>query len=90
MKKFLLSVVSVLVLVGGSLLLFSGCGKSGSDGGHGHHMSSAHGKHVDPVCKMKVTSKVKWKSVYKGKTYYFCMEADKKTFDKNPEKYRKK
>lgn len=30
------------------------------------------------------------KSVYKGKTYYFCCAACKPTFDKNPEKYVKK
>jgi YHS domain-containing protein len=29
------------------------------------------------------------KSVYKGKTYYFCCDSCKSTFDKNPEKYIK-
>lgn len=28
-------------------------------------------------------------SVYKGKTYYFCCESCKPTFDKNPAKYVK-
>jgi YHS domain-containing protein len=27
------------------------------------------------------------KSVYKGKTYYFCTKNCKRLFDKNPEKY---
>lgn len=30
------------------------------------------------------------KSVYKGKTYYFCCPSCKPLFDKNPEKYIKK
>lgn len=30
------------------------------------------------------------KSVYKGKTYYFCCSGCKPLFDKNPEKYIKK
>ena len=30
------------------------------------------------------------KSVYKGKTYYFCCPGCKPMFDKNPEKYIKK
>lgn len=30
------------------------------------------------------------KSVYKGKTYYFCCPACKPMFEKNPEKYIKK
>jgi YHS domain-containing protein len=29
----------------------------------------------------------KFKSNYKGKTYYFCGPGCKKTFDTNPEKY---
>lgn len=42
----------------------------------------------DPVCHMKLDkSNVKFKSEYKGKTYYFCSLSCKKKFDKNPEKY---
>uniref|UniRef100_A0A7C4Y5X4 YHS domain-containing protein n=1 Tax=candidate division WOR-3 bacterium TaxID=2052148 RepID=A0A7C4Y5X4_UNCW3 len=45
---------------------------------------------IDPVCKMNVDEKnAKWKSEYKGKTYYFCAPGCKKEFDKNPEKYLK-
>jgi YHS domain-containing protein len=29
----------------------------------------------------------KFKSNYKGKTYYFCAPGCKKSFDQNPEKY---
>jgi YHS domain-containing protein len=42
----------------------------------------------DPVCGMNVNEKTaKLKSDYKGKTYYFCAQSCKTTFDKNPAKY---
>jgi len=31
--------------------------------------------------------KAKWKSEYKGKTYYFCGPMCKIEFDENPQKY---
>jgi YHS domain-containing protein len=31
----------------------------------------------------------KWKSDHGGKTYYFCSEGCKRTFDKDPKKYAK-
>jgi len=44
----------------------------------------------DPICNMTVDEKTtKFKSDYKGKTYYFCSSACKSTFDKNPGKYVK-
>ncbi len=44
----------------------------------------------DPVCNMEVNEKTaKWKSDYKGKTYYFCNPSCKSTFEKNPTKYAK-
>jgi YHS domain-containing protein len=42
----------------------------------------------DPVCKMEVNpedANAKYK--YKNKTYYFCAEACKKSFENNPDKY---
>lgn len=43
---------------------------------------------VDPVCKMKINkSTAKFKSKYKGTTYYFCALSCKKKFDANPGKY---
>ena len=47
---------------------------------------------VCPVMGMKIpdVSKAAGKSVYKGKTYYFCCPICKPKFDKNPEKYIKK
>ncbi len=45
---------------------------------------------IDPVCKMEVdVEKAKWKTEYKGKTYYFCAPGCKKAFEENPEKYLK-
>jgi YHS domain-containing protein len=42
----------------------------------------------DPVCGMMVEEKTaKFKSQYKGKTYYFCAQGCKVTFDKNPNRY---
>jgi YHS domain-containing protein len=43
---------------------------------------------MDPVCNMEVDENTaKFKSVYKGKNYYFCAPGCKATFDENPEKY---
>ena len=42
----------------------------------------------DLVCDMDVDEKTaKWKTVYKGKTYYFCAPGCKKSFEANPEEY---
>jgi len=40
-----------------------------------------------PVCGMDVDPKTDPKSVYKGKTYYFCSDDDKRTFDTDPQKF---
>ena len=41
---------------------------------------------TDPVCGMQIDpAKAAGKSDYKGKTYYFCSDHCKKTFDDNPE-----
>ena len=39
------------------------------------------------VCDMDVALKTSPKSVYKGKTYYFCSDDHKEVFDKSPQKY---
>jgi len=45
---------------------------------------------LDPVCKMEVDEKTaKWKSEYKGRTYYFCAALCKQKFDRNPDKFIK-
>jgi len=42
---------------------------------------------VDPVCGMVVENVSKYKSLYKGKVYYFCSAACKKEFDRDAEAY---
>ena len=44
----------------------------------------------DPVCGMQVDPRTAAaQSTYLGKTYYFCAEACKQQFDKNPAQYAK-
>jgi P-type Cu+ transporter len=44
--------------------------------------------HIDPVCHMEVDeSEAAATSEYEGKTYYFCCEACKEEFDRNPAAY---
>jgi YHS domain-containing protein len=45
---------------------------------------------IDPVCSMKVDPKVAPSTAYQGKTYYFCSDADRQRFLKDPAKYIKK
>ncbi len=43
---------------------------------------------IDVVCGMEIDERTtKWKSEFKGKTYYFCGPMCKLEFDENPEKY---
>jgi len=43
---------------------------------------------LDVVCGMEIDEKkAKWKSEYKGETYYFCGPMCKIEFDENPQKY---
>ncbi|HNR58949.1 MAG TPA: YHS domain-containing protein [Methanothrix sp.] len=45
---------------------------------------------IDPVCKMTVDEKTaKFKTEYRGTTYYFCAPGCKRAFEKDPEKYLK-
>jgi len=43
----------------------------------------------DPVCGMEVNEKDRnaAKTFYNEKTYYFCHDSCKRTFEKNPEKF---
>src|SRR5262249_6331255 len=45
------------------------------------------GDSVCVVCGMDVDPKAAPKSIFKGATYYFCSEDDKKTFDAAPDKF---
>ena len=42
---------------------------------------------VCPVCGMDVDPATAPKSIFKGTTYYFCSDDDKKTFDATPDKF---
>ncbi|MBE3557264.1 MAG: YHS domain-containing protein [Firmicutes bacterium] len=42
---------------------------------------------TDPVCKMQVDPQKSVSSSYKGQTYYFCCDACKTSFEKEPQKY---
>ena len=45
---------------------------------------------IDPVCGMSVDEKTApAKADYQGKTYYFCSEECKTTFQQNPSSYTK-
>ena len=45
----------------------------------------------DPVCGMTIDQKdAVGTSTYQGKTYYFCSEDCKATFDESPEDYAEK
>lgn len=45
------------------------------------------GHQLCPICSMEVDPATAPKSVYKGKTYYFCSQDHKKLFDGSPEKW---
>jgi transcriptional regulator GlxA family with amidase domain len=44
---------------------------------------------ICPICDMDVDRATAITSVYKGKTYYFCMPSHKQQFDATPEKFAK-
>ena len=46
---------------------------------------------TDPVCKMEISEDTaEVTAEYKGRTYYFCSEACKESFVKNPESFLRK
>ncbi|MFP3265674.1 YHS domain-containing protein [Acidilobus sp. 7A] len=42
---------------------------------------------VDPVCGMEVEESTPFKTMYKGRTYYFCSDACLREFRRDPERY---
>ncbi|MEM0016559.1 MAG: YHS domain-containing protein [Saccharolobus sp.] len=42
---------------------------------------------IDPVCGMEVDEKSQYKTMYKGKIYYFCSHHCLREFQRNPEEY---
>lgn len=46
---------------------------------------------TDPVCKMEISEDTAEAAFeYKGRTYYFCSEACKESFEKDPERFLRK
>jgi YHS domain-containing protein len=88
-KKYLVVVVTLLVvaLLAAALWAAAPAKKHTAKAPAAKKVVSA----VCPVMGTKIpdVSKAAGKSVYKGKTYYFCCAGCKPKFDKNPEKYIK-
>ncbi|MCE4624925.1 MAG: YHS domain-containing protein [Desulfurococcales archaeon] len=42
---------------------------------------------IDPVCGMQVSTTTPYKTIYKGKVYYFCSPQCLKAFRANPDYY---
>lgn len=88
MKKTMISLGLVLALGIPTLGAYA-------SGAHHHSVALAKAKKtVSAVCpvmgtKIPDVKKAAGKSVYKGKTYYFCCGGCKPQFDKNPAKYAK-
>jgi putative intracellular protease/amidase/YHS domain-containing protein len=70
---------------------YQGLGWMDPDSNHVYAVTpiSTAGRKICPLCGMNVDPATAPKSIYKGKTYYFCSEDDKKTFDAAPDKFVK-
>lgn len=42
---------------------------------------------IDPVCGMEVNEDTPYRTIYKGRVYYFCSRICKEEFERDPEKY---
>ncbi len=86
MKPFAWIIASAVLLMG----LATAAPRGADDKSAPAKTQQAPKETTDPICSMKVDPKTAEKSVYKGKTYYFCSKEDKAEFDKSPDKYAKK
>jgi YHS domain-containing protein len=93
----------IVLLVLSSLIGFSAVPVFAANGCQGNKAPAKAAKPAKPAPKKVISSvcpvmgtkipditKAAGKSIYKGKTYYFCCAGCKPEFDKNPEKYIKK
>ncbi len=62
--------------------------KTGPGAGNSSPQAPA-GKAIDPVCGTEVNPASAPKATWEGKTYFFCSEADKAKFEKNPKSFVK-
>jgi len=69
------------------IMIMTGCiAQERSKDGAPDQMQTQAATVTDPVCGMQIDpAKAANKSDYKGKTYYFCSDHCKTTFDDNPE-----
>jgi Cu+-exporting ATPase len=91
------TLVYVALLGAGALLMFRfGCGRHMTSHGHSQHRhegarddgpSSAAQSDVDVVCGMKVDGASEQAAVFEGRTYRFCSETCRKTFEASPANY---
>ncbi|MDG7040351.1 MAG: YHS domain-containing protein [Nitrososphaerota archaeon] len=44
-------------------------------------------KKMDPVCGMEVDESTRYKSLYRGKVYFFCSANCKAEFERDPDGY---
>ncbi|MHB9037384.1 MAG: YHS domain-containing protein [Armatimonadota bacterium] len=90
MKKTLVSIAVAIILAVGLVTTTAACSDCSSK--KSPVKPPVQKKVVSAVCpvmssKISDVTKAAGKSVYKGKTYYFCCAGCKPEFDKNPEKY---
>ncbi len=56
-------------------------------GTSGGTMAGMEAMTFDPVCRARIAGNTAPAATYRGKTYQFCSQADKRAFLKNPSKY---
>jgi YHS domain-containing protein len=71
--------ISFAVLLGFSMLVL----------GQAKQSNTRPEKARDPICGIMVEKDPQLAAEYKGKTYYFCSNADREKFKQNPQKYVK-
>ncbi len=93
MKKYGLVFAAVMVIIFSLSFPSALLAEEGHmHGMKGHNMKgmekSAETLVTDPVCGMRMNpDEAGAKTEYQGKTYYFCQDSDRETFEKDPEKY---
>jgi YHS domain-containing protein len=79
MMKYRRIVLAFVVVLAFSILAFS----------QAKNLRPRPEKARDPVCGLMVEKDPKLSAEYEGTTYYFCSNADRDKFKKNPHKYVK-
>jgi YHS domain-containing protein len=92
MKRIIATVALLAVFAAPSASVFAATGHAAHKSPPKHSQKKKVVSAVCPVMGTKIPdiTKAAGKSVYNGKTYYFCCAGCKPAFDKDPEKYIKK